>query len=343
MVPIRGLRQDLGRTVCAIIIMNTSSLDSPAALVRQVVWSASATQRACRALGVSLSVCGILWSTPVAHGAVRVYRHEIVCAGLPSHFDGLRIVHLSDVHAASLGRDGARLADQLTAAVNAERPDLVVYTGDYGAPIDFARGPDVLGRLQAPLGKFAVLGNHDFGEQERASDNWTSPADKQHKIALLADAFRERGFTLLMNEATVLSRGSHRLAILGVGVHDSHHGFADADLPAAAALAGDAPFRVLLAHSPEYWETAVQGRSAIDLTLVGHTHGAQVGLGFGRFVWSPAAWQFRHWGGLYREGDQWLNVNRGIGYVGVRFRFNMPADVSVLTLRTRRAPAAAAR
>ncbi|ACB75127.1 Kelch repeat-containing protein [Opitutus terrae] len=329
--------------VPAIVSMNTSSLDLAAALVRSVVWSAPTVQRTFRALGASLSVCGVFGSIPAAHGAVRVYRHEIVCEGLPSNFDGLRIVHLSDVHAASLGHDGARIADELTAAVNAERPDLVVYTGDYGAPVDFARGPDLLGRLQTSLGKFAVLGNHDFGEQERASDNWTSPADKRRKIALLADAFRERGFSLLVNEAAVLSRGSQRLAVLGVGVHDSHHGFADADLPAAAAMAGETPFRMLLAHSPEYWETAVQGRSAIDLTLVGHTHGAQIGLGFGRFVWSPAAWQFRHWGGLYHEGAQWLNVNRGIGYVGVRFRFNMPADVSVLTLRTQRASGASVR
>lgn len=291
----------------------------------------------------SLIVCGVIWSTTVARGAVRVYRHEIQCEGLPSNFDGLRIVHLSDVHAASLGRHGAQIADQLTATVNAEQADLVVYTGDYGTPVDFAQGPDILGRLQAPLGKFAVLGNHDFGEQERASANWTSPEDKHRKIAMLAAAFRERGFTLLMNEAAVLARGSQRLGILGVGVHDSHHGFADADLPAAAAMAGDATFRVLLAHSPEYWDAAVQGRSAIDLTLVGHTHGAQIGFGFGRFVWSPAAWLFRHWGGLYQEGAQWLNVNRGIGYVGLPFRINMPADVSVLTLRTRPAPAASVR
>ncbi len=281
-----------------------------------------------------LTLLAVTWGATLGGSQVRTYRHTVLSQSLPAEFDGLRIAHLSDIHAASLGSPGTRLADRLVTAVNAEQPDLVVFSGDYGEPADFDAGPEILGRLRAPLGKFAVLGNHDFGGRERAADNWTSADDKRRKIDALGRAFRSRGFTLLTNQAAVLSRGSATLAVLGVGVYDPHHGFADADLAAAERAAGPAAFRLLLAHSPQYWESAVQGRRAIDLTLVGHTHGAQVGVGIGRLLWSPAALQYRHWGGLYSDGRQHLNVNRGVGYVGLPMRVNMPADLSLIVVRS---------
>jgi predicted MPP superfamily phosphohydrolase len=241
----------------------------------------------------------------------------------------------------ALRADAHRRRARVVAAVNAERPDLVVYTGDYGEPEDFEGSPEILGRLRARLGKFAVLGNHDFGGRERAADNWTSPEDKRRKVDALARAFQSQGFTLLTNQAVVLPNGSGGIAVLGVGVSDPHHGFDDADLATAERSAGNATFRLLIAHSPQYWENAVQGRRPIDLTLVGHTHGAQVGLGVGSLVWSPASLAFRHWGGLYQEGRQYLNVNRGTGFVGLPFRLNMPADVSLVVVRCGRAVLAA--
>ncbi len=295
-------------------------------------------------LGLALAALtfgAIVWGATLGRSDVRVYRHTVLSESLPADFDGLRVAHISDIHASSLGSGAKRLADRLVAAVNAERPDLVVFTGDYGEAVDFEASPDILGRLRARLGKFAVLGNHDFGGRERAADNWTSAEDKHRKIEALARAFRSRGFTLLMNDAAVRSRGTGTIAILGVSVYDPHHGFDDADVTTAESAAGTAPFRLLIAHSPQYWESAVQGRRAIDLTLVGHTHGAQVGIGIGSLVWSPAALEYRYWGGLYREGRQYLNVNRGTGYIGLPLRVNMPADVSLIVVRSGRAGRAA--
>ncbi len=285
----------------------------------------------------AFTLCAILWSATLGRSDVRVYRHTILSDSLPAEFDGLRIVHLSDMHASSLGTSAPCLADRLIAAVNAERPDLIVYSGDYGEPADFERGPEILGRLRARFGKYAVLGNHDFGSREHAADNWTSPDDKRRKIDAFARTFQSRGFRLLMNDAAVLASGSNAIAVLGVGVFDPHHGFDDADLAAAQRAAPAAGFRLLLAHSPQYWETSVQGKRSIDLTLSGHTHGAQIGIGFGPYVWSPAALEFRHWGGLYRQGQQYLNVNRGTGCVGLPVRLNMPADVSLIIVRSSRA------
>ncbi len=295
-------------------------------------------------LGLALAALtfgAIVWGATLGRSDVRIYRHTVLSESLPPDFDGLRVAQLSDIHASSLGSGATRLADRLVAAVNAERPDLVVFTGDYGEPVDFEANPEILGRLRARLGKFAVLGNHDFGGRERAADNWTSAEGKRRKIEALARAFRTRGFTLLMNDAAVCSRGTGTIAILGVGVHDPHHGFDDANVTPAESAAGTAPFRLLIAHSPQYWESVIRGRRAIDLTLVGHTHGAQVGIGIGSLVWSPAALEYRYWGGLYREGRQYLNVNRGTGYIGLPLRVNMPADVSLIVVRSGRAGRAA--
>jgi len=287
-------------------------------------------------LGLALAfmiLVAILWGATIGRSEVRVYRHTVFSAALGAEFDGLRVAHISDIHASSLGSDAAEIADRMVEAVNAERPDLVVYTGDYGEPAEFDAGPKILERLRARLGKFAVLGNHDYGGRERASDNWVSADDKRRKTEALARAFESRGFTLLVNDARVVCRDSGRMAILGVGVYDPHHGFDDADLASAERAAGAAGFRLLIAHSPAFWESAVRG-CPIDLTLVGHTHGAQVGLGIGAWVWSPAALEYRNWGGLYRQGEQYLNVNRGTGYIGLPLRINMPADVSLIVLRS---------
>ncbi len=283
-----------------------------------------------------LTFGAILWDATLGRNDIKVYRHEIVSESLPPELDGLRVVHLSDIHADSLGAGADRLTDRLVSAINTEKPDLVLFSGDYGQPAEFTRGPSILGRLHGRLGKYAVLGNHDFGAQERAADNWTSAEDKRAKVEALSQAFRAQGFTLLVNDAEVLSQASGKIAILGVGVYEPHHGFYDADLSAAERAAGAARFRLLIAHSPQYWEDAVRGRRPIDLTLAGHTHGAQLGVGIGSMVWSPAALQFRHWGGLYRDGLQYLNVNRGTGYVILPFRLGMPADVSVIVVRCRR-------
>lgn len=291
-------------------------------------------------LGFALALvilAAIIWGATLGKGDIQVYRHTVLLGSLPPELDGVRIAHISDIHVSSLGSDAARIAERMVATINMESPDLVVYTGDYGEPTDFDAGPKILERLEARLGKFAVLGNHDYGTRERASDNWASAADKLRKTGALARAFEARGFTLLSNDARVVSKGDAAMGILGVGVYDPHHGFDDADLGRAERAAGAATFRLLIAHSPEYWEREVQGRRPIDLTFVGHTHGAKVGLGIGALVWSPAALAYRHWGGLYREGSQYLNVNRGTGCIGLPLRINMPADISLIVLRSERA------
>lgn len=268
----------------------------------------------------------VAWGSWFGSASVRVTRSVVTIAGLPAEFDGLRIVQLSDLHAASLERQGTGLWARVADRANALRPDVLVVTGDYGTPAEMSAAPPLLERIETRLGRFAVLGNHDYGDKERAQDNWASPADKRALEDALRVAYRARGVTLLLNEAVDLAIGRARVTLAGVGVHDRHHGFLD-------ALRLPGPVTILLAHSPEYWDAEVRGRWPVPLTLTGHTHGAQLGIGLGERTWSPASLQFARWRGLHHAAGQSLYVNTGVGVYGVPVRLNMPPEVALIELR----------
>ena len=105
------------------------------------------------------------------------------------------------------------------------------------------------------------------------------------------------------------------------------------DLGKAMAGSGDYAFRILLSHDPTHWEAQVQG-TGIDLTLSGHTHGAQFGVKLGGTTYSPAQWVYKHWAGLYEEKGQFLYVNRGFGFIGFPGRVGMPPEITVLELHS---------
>jgi hypothetical protein len=121
---------------------------------------------------VILGVAGVLLATGLfglgLHGwtmgrhRVGVERLDVVLPGLPMAFDGLVVAHLADLHLGTLGGD-SRVVDRAIAAVHAAAPALLVYTGDLGTPAEIAPWESRLAAIRAPLGKFAVLGNHDYG------------------------------------------------------------------------------------------------------------------------------------------------------------------------------------
>ena len=92
------------------------------------------------------------------------------------------------------------------------------------------------------------------------------------------------------------------------------------------------PFKILLSHDPSHWGEEVVETTNIALTLSGHTHGMQFGLDFKGFTWSPAKFKFRRWDGLYQEGNQFLFVNRGLGYLGMPARVGMSPEITMIEL-----------
>lgn len=283
------------------------------------------------AVAGGLVLAGVVQALTVGRGAITVSRKAVELPGLPAGLDGLRIVHLSDFHLASLP-DGD-LAGRLVAAVNGLQPDLIVFTGDLGAPEEVEAGPEILGHLRAPLGGVAVLGNHDLVRPGAADDVAPSAQDKAIRTARQRELLAARGFALLHNGARLVERSGVRLAVLGVAVQDPHHGFADADLAAALAAAAGADYKLLLMHNPALWDTDVLGRLDVPLSFAGHTHAGQVAVELGPLRWSLAGGMFPRWHGLYEVAGQALHVSSGVGYVGLPFRLGCPAEIALLELR----------
>jgi predicted MPP superfamily phosphohydrolase len=228
---------------------------------------------------------------------------------LPRAFDGLRVVHLSDVHHSAFTS-----RDQVSRAVetaNRLKPDIIALTGDYISHDRSFAAPcaELLGRLRARYGVYAVLGNHD---------HWTD-------AALITDLFRAEGINVLINQGL---RFEHRNAAFWLaGVDDTMVGLEDLSL----ALAGscDDEMKLLLAHNPIILRRAA--RAGVDLVLSGHTHGGQVALRPERGARGRP--RRRMLQGLGRQDDTQIYVTRGVGTVILPVRYGCPPEVSLLELR----------
>jgi uncharacterized protein len=285
-------------------------------------------------LGAVLAAALLAWflyGATAGRNTVRVHRVDVELAHLPEALDGLVIAHVSDLHLASLESRPA-LVRRLLAAVGDAHADLVVCTGDVAPADRLGAGPEILARVHAPLGAFAVAGNHDFGTRELAQANWASSEARDRAVEALRQAYAARGWRLLVNESASVERAGARLTILGTGVFDPHHGYHDSDLQHTCAGVDGSDLRILLTHNPELWDREVVGHQSVELTLAGHTHGGQIGLELGPLSLSLAGLSERRSMGLYREGEQALYVNRGVGLYGPPFRAGIPAELALIRL-----------
>ena len=267
--------------------------------------------------GLAAAVAGlIVWSVWFAPRRVSLRRRTLRLPHWPAELAGLRVAVVSDLHAGAPHVDTAKVA-RLVASVNGARPDLVALLGDYvdptvafGTPVAPAAVAAALGRLRAPLGVVAVLGNHD----------WV------HTGAQMGRALRDAGVTVLENDAVAVGA---RLWVAGVGAEDER--------PAepAAALArvpGDAAV-LLLSHHPD---TFVRVPGRVALTLSGHTHGGQVALPYLRARHVPSRFGERFAQGHVVEGGRHLFVSVGIGTSRFPARLLAPPEIVVLRLEPRR-------
>ena len=241
---------------------------------------------------------------------LAIERQQIYLRRLPQTLDGLRVVHLSDFHYGPLVNP--RHLERAIEAANDLQPDLIALTGDYISHDRSFAAPcaELVGRLRARYGVFAVLGNHD---------HWTD-------AALIADLFRAEGIRLLLNEGMRIDIDGESFWL--AGVNDTMVGLED--LPLALAGSGDDEMKLLLAHNPIILRRAA--RTGVDLVLSGHTHGGQVILRpeknrSGR----PRRRLLR---GLGRRGNTQIYVTRGLGTVVLPIRYGCPPEVSVLELRS---------
>lgn len=265
----------------------------------------------CLGLALAVAAGGTVYAVYVEPRRAVVVSTSLTIPCLPRELSGLRLVQLSDLHLGSnVDRELVRagFAQALTL-----EPDLIVLTGDYVSSLangEAAALEAELARLAAPLGVYAVLGNHDHWADEN----------------VVAEAIRRSGVTLLRNEAVALRRGEGVLYLAGVDDYWERRadlGRALADVPPAGCV-------VLLAHEPDYAdEVARDGRVALQLS--GHSHGGQVRLPGLPPVLPRHAKRYPE--GLRQVGSLSVYTNRGLGLAGLPVRFNCPPEITLLELR----------
>lgn len=276
-----------------------------------------------------LSALGLaVYSGEIERHWIEVIRRDAEIPGLPRDFDGVRVAQLSDIHLDNFTepfflRDAVRRINDL-------QPDIVFLTGDFvtnphGKRFGmrkFAIGAawqcaNILQGLHSRH-TYAVLGNHDI--QVSAKD--------------ISAALRDNGITLLRNSYIPLERGNSRVWLAGLDDPVCGHPVPDLAVPPAIRNLPGEPI-ILLCHAPDLARdlSAMPVGRAVSLMLSGHTHGGQVRLPLiGPLVLPLGGKLFPE--GPYRVGPMQLYVNRGLGTVGVPFRFDCPPEITLHTLRS---------
>lgn len=270
-------------------------------------------------IGLGLASYGVMTGRREAHSDPEIVRLDLAFDDLPPGMDGLRIAQLSDLHAGPLVREWQ--VARWKALAQAERPELLLVTGDFvdSLPEEAQMVADVFRDFKAPLGRFGILGNHDY---------FTDP----RPIWRILEA---GGFQFLENRWAWVERNGSRLALVGLQDPMALHGhfqgirYGPGPTPSLAVqgLPGDA-WRLCLSHRPSDWRLA--RRTGARLTLSGHTHGGQINLVPGV---SSALLLGPYAQGLYRKGRHALYVSRGLGVVAIPVRIGAPPEITLITLR----------
>ena len=178
-------------------------------------------------------------------------------------------------------------------------PDFIFFTGDLvnNYAWELRGWGNVLNQLSAKKGKYAVLGNHDYGDYSQ----WKSPDDQQTNFEAIKQFYKEIGFKLLLNTSESIEIKNESIAIIGVENWGNPPFKQYGHLQKALKHVKDIPFKILLSHDPTHWSKEVLQQTTIDLTLSGHTHGMQAGINIKNKKWSPIKYKYKHWANDYFE------------------------------------------
>jgi predicted MPP superfamily phosphohydrolase len=271
-------------------------------------------------LGSGVTAAGLtLYSGEIARHLIEKVETTIRIANLPNEFHGFRIVQISDIHLDEFTEP--LFLEHVVNRINALRPDLVLVTGDFvtRGSLTFVAGnhaayraAEILSQIKAPQ-TYTILGNHDVAVSS----------------SLVTGALQSFKIPVLVNQFVPIERGSSRIWLCGTDDIGNGHPDLNLTLPEKP----DGPV-ILMAHEPDYADTVIQHPRAktIDLMLSGHSHGGQVRIPFyGPLILPPLGQKYVE--GHFRFKEMQLYVNRGIGAVGLPFRFACPPELTVHTLQ----------
>ena len=245
---------------------------------------------------------------------IEVAEYEMTSENLPDAFDGKKIALITDTHHGT--RRSYNLLEKLVKMTQDQSPDLILLGGDYSRERSDALAEcfESLAELEAPLGVYAVLGNHDY---------WNSP--------LMRETIRNAGIELLQNNSLWLEEGDDRILLAGV-----------TDIWCAApSLAGmqqelqESDFTILLSHNPDFFdELSETEQECVDLMLSGHTHGGQV-TAFGFYAPRKTA-KAEYISGRVKpnsDGRATVIVSNGVGTTSLPIRFFARPQIVLVTLK----------
>ncbi|MCC6181789.1 MAG: metallophosphoesterase [Bacteroidia bacterium] len=263
----------------------------------------------------------------------RLHKVKVKSPNLPNAFNGFKIIQLSDIHSGSfLSTQPLQKAFQI---VMEQGADLILFTGDLVNNEANETEPHLESykMLKAPHGVYSILGNHDYGDYKK----WSSEIEKIENLNRLKQVQEEAGWKLLINQHVAIEKDGEKIALLGIenwggNLHFPRYG----KLDEAHKGTEEYPFKILLSHDPSHWDMQVTTETKfrdIDLTLSGHTHGMQLGIEIpGLVKWSPSKFVYKHWAGLYKLENQFLYVNRGLGFLGYPGRLGIWPEITVIEL-----------
>jgi len=250
---------------------------------------------------------------------LQIFRENIQLHKLPQSLDGLRIIQISDIHFGSF--PDKRTIKEMCYQINGLNADIIFITGDF---VNFSQkelilGIEELGQLKSRYGIYACLGNHD---------HYMNADEHEQLIKII----KNNNIQLLINENITLNINESKLNIVGVDYSGHRLNYADW----GKSFDGISPLNttILLCHDPKSWDQSIIGKTCADLTLAGHTHGGQVAFELFGQILSPAQFTYKQYAGLYRNRDQYLYVNRGIGTSGPPIRLFMNPEITLITLKT---------
>ncbi|GAA4146702.1 metallophosphoesterase [Sphingobacterium kyonggiense] len=271
---------------------------------------------------------------PLAWGVIstaydyRIRRQKLYLPNLPKAFHGMKIGQISDVHSGSFFNKKAVLGG--VEMLLKEKPDVIFFTGDLvnNVASEMREYQDIFSKVQAPLGVYSTLGNHDYG------DYYFGPTDspaKRKNLQDLIETHKVMGWDLLMDENRKLKVGNEEISIVGVQNWGTGRFPKKGDLQKALLGTEEQAVKLLLSHDPSHWRAQVLDTN-IDAMFAGHTHGMQFGVRGENFQWSPAKYIYKEWAGLYKEGNSQLYVNTGYGFLGYPGRVGIAPEITIFEL-----------
>lgn len=256
---------------------------------------------------------------------------EIEVQNLPEGFDGFKIIQISDIHLGGWDQQHGYMTPAID-IINRQKADIIIFSGDMVN--NFHQEMDgwqpYFNQLEAKNGKYAVLGNHDYGDYV----DWKNTTERVANLNKIKQNIELFGFNLLLNENTQLKSKGDSILLVGVENWGKPPFPKYGNLSKALQNTNNEQLKLLISHDPSHWRAEITGKKDIFLMLAGHTHAAQTAFKIGGKMYSPSYWIYKEWDGLYQEGDQFLYINRGLGFIGFPMRMGAAKpEITLITLK----------